>query len=38
MPIAAALYGMVFPDKRPTIPYGIALASMKAKTAPSIIS
>ncbi|MEA3127167.1 MAG: hypothetical protein QOD67_4186 [Caballeronia sp.] len=47
LPIAAALYGVVFLGERPTIAHGIALAcvltgiilaSMKAKTAPSMIS
>ncbi len=47
LPIAAELYGMVFLDERPTIAHGIALAcvvagivlaSLKAKTAPSMIS
>ena len=47
LPIAAALYGSVFLDERPTIAHGIALAcviagivlaSMKAKTAPPMIS
>lgn len=47
LPIAAALYGIVFLGERPTIAHGIALAcvvtgiilaSMKAKTAPQMIS
>ena len=47
LPIAAALYGIVFLGERPTIAHGIALAcvvtgivlaSMKAKTAPPMIS
>jgi drug/metabolite transporter (DMT)-like permease len=47
LPIAAALYGMVFLGERPTIAHGIALAcvvtgiilaSAKAKTAPPMVS
>jgi len=47
LPIAAALYGIVFLGERPTIAHGIALAcvvtgivlaSMKSKTAPPMIS
>jgi len=47
LPIAAALYGIVFLGERPTVAHGVALAcvvtgivlaSMKAKTAPPMIS
>ena len=47
LPIAAALYGIVFLGERPTVAHGIALAcvvagivlaSMKAKTAPPMVS